>query len=159
MRKSKILVAAAISLVVMAALGIAFAEWTATSSNGKAYAKAKTAVNLSTNAETATATLYPGKTGGDAKITVANDNDYKIRLTTINGNGTITSDKGVACDASTGVTFTNQTLPDTTASDVAAHSTLTLTLTGSTAMDNTSDNTCQGAVFTIPVAVSGHSQV
>jgi hypothetical protein len=72
----------------------------------------------------------------------------------VSGAGTITSDKGAACDASTGVTFTNQsglTL------DVPASTSATFTLSGSVAMSNASDNSCQGAVFTVPVSLSGAS--
>jgi hypothetical protein len=48
------------------------------------------------------------------------------------------------------VTFTNQT---GLTLDLAAGATAGFTLTGAAAMSNASDNTCQGAVFTIPVVV------
>jgi hypothetical protein len=75
-------------------------------------------------------------------------------VTSVTGSGTVTSDKGTACDASTGVTFTNQT---GLTLDIPATSAATFTLTGSVAMSNASDNTCQGAVFTIPVSLTGAS--
>jgi hypothetical protein len=137
---------------VLAALGIAFAAWTATGT-GNGYAKAKTAVDLSTVAVTPAATLYPGATG-NALISIVNPNDYQIQVTDITGNGAITS--GVAlCDASTGVTFTNQTGQTL---NVPAHSAGTLfTLTGAVSMDNSSVDACQGATFTIPVSLAGVS--
>ena len=70
------------------------------------------------------------------------------------GGATITSDKGSACDASTGVTFTDQ---HTQALDVPANSSATFTLAGVVHMSNASDNSCQGAVFTIPVSLAGAS--
>ncbi|HZB24346.1 MAG TPA: hypothetical protein VE444_10930, partial [Gaiellaceae bacterium] len=54
------------------------------------------------------------------------------------------------CNPATGVTFTNQT---GLTLDLAAGATAGFTLTGAAAMSNASDNTCQGAVFTIPVVV------
>jgi hypothetical protein len=70
----------------------------------------------------------------------------------VSGNGTITSDKGAACNASTGVTFT-----DTTglSNSVAASASTTITLSGKAAMSSASDNSCQGAVFTIPITLTG----
>jgi hypothetical protein len=134
--------------------GVAFAAWTATGT-GSGYAKATTAQALTTvdvSASTA-ATLYPGATG-DAKLRIDNPNPYPVRVTDVAGSGAITSNAGAACNAATGVTFSNQsglTL------DVAAGSAATFTLTGSVAMSNASDTSCQGAVFTIPVTLTGMS--
>lgn len=153
-RKKKVAILAG-ALGALLAIGVAFAQWTATGT-GSGYAKAKTAVDLSTVAVTPAATLYPGGTG-NALISIVNPNDYKVRVTDITGNGTITSDVPACDSGGTGVTFTNQTLQSL---DVPAHSAGTLfTLTGAVSMDNTSDNACQGATFTIPVTLSGHSQV
>ncbi len=139
---------------IIAMASVAYAAWTA-SGSGQGYAKAGTASALTTvdvSAST-TATLYPSGTG-NVLLRISNPNPYPVRVTTVNGNGTITSDKGAACDAATGVTFTNQsglTL------DIPASGASTFTLTGAVAMSNASDNTCQGGVFTIPVSLSGAS--
>ena len=151
-RKRIIVVAAAALLVV--AVGVAYAAWTA-NGTGSGYAKATTAQVVGTLDVSATtpATLYPGATG-DLKLEINNPNPYPVRITGVAGAGTITSDKGAACNASTGVTFTNQsglTL------DVPASTSATFTLSGSVAMSNASDNSCQGAVFTVPVSLSGAS--
>ena len=138
---------------LMAASTIAFAAWTATGS-GAGYAKATSAQALTTvnvSAST-TAQLYPGGTG-DVQIKINNPNPYPVRVTAINGSGTITSDKGTACDNSTGVTYTNQS----GSWDVAANTAQAFTLTGAVAMSNASDTTCQGAIFTIPVSLQGGS--
>ena len=129
------------------------AAWTATGS-GSGSAKATTAQALSTVDVSATTTpqLYPGGTG-DVKITIHNPNPYPVQVTNINGNGAITSDKGAACDASTGVTYTDQS----GTFDVPASGDASFTLAGAVAMSNASDNSCQGAVFTIPVSLSGAS--
>ena len=40
---------------------------------------------------------------------------------------------------------------------VPANGSAQFTLTGTVSMDNTSDNACQGATFTIPVSFTGNS--
>ena len=153
MRNKKKLIGVGVVTTALLAAGVAFAAWNATGT-GSGYAKATTAQVLTTSdvAATTTAQLYPGGTA-DVKIKINNPNPYPVRVTTINGSGAITSDKGAACDASTGVTFTNQS----GTFDVAANSNASFTLAGAVAMSNASDNSCQGAVFTVPVSLSGAS--
>jgi hypothetical protein len=138
----------------MLAAGVAFAAWTATGS-GSGYAKATTAQALTTVDVSATtpATLYPGATG-NVKLSISNPNPYPVTVSSVSGNGAITSDKGAACNASTGVTYSNQTGLSLA---VPAAGSATFTLTGAVAMSNASDDSCQGAVFTIPVSLSGAS--
>jgi hypothetical protein len=152
-RKRK-LVTLALAAVLTVGIGVAYAAWTA-SGSGTGYAKAGSAQALSTLDASATtaATLYPGATG-DAKLKIDNPNPYPVRITAVSGNGTINSDKGTACDSSTGVSFTDQT---GLTLDVPASSSATFTLSGAVAMSNASDNSCQGAVFSIPVSLSGAS--
>jgi len=138
----------------MLAGSIAFAAWTATGS-GSGYARADTAQALTTvdvSASTA-ATLYPGATG-DVVVRISNPNPYPVLVTDVAGSGVIDSDTTAACDASTGVTFTDQTGLSVS---VPAGGASTVTLSGSAQMDNSSHTTCQGAVFTIPVTLSGLS--
>jgi hypothetical protein len=148
-------VLAAIGALVVT--GILFAAWS-TGGSGNGYAKAGTAsaLTLSDASASTTADLYPGATGS-AVVKVTNPNPFPVRITAVSKQaaGTITSDKGAACNASTGVTFTNQsglTL------DLAAGATSTFTLSGAVSMSNASDNSCQGAVFTIPVDLTAISQ-
>lgn len=154
MRKSKKLTIGVLFAGAMLAGSVAFAAWTATGS-GSGYAKATTAQALTTvdvSASTA-ATLYPGATG-DVLIRIDNPNPYPVTVTDVAGAGAIDSDAGAACDAATGVTFTDQT---GLSLNVAAGGAATFTLTGSVEMDNSSHNSCQGAIFTIPVTLSGAS--
>lgn len=134
--------------------GVAVGAWNITGS-GSGYAKAGVATGLTLNdASGATvADLYPGVTG-NVKLNVTNPNAFPVRITNVTGTGAITSDKGAACNAATGVTFTNQT---GLTLDLAAGATSAFTLSGAAAMSNSSDNSCQGAIFTIPVSVSGIS--
>ncbi len=149
-------VAVATAIVIGAtSVGIAFAAWT-TNGTGSGSAKATSAIDLTTvDASASTsAQLYPGGSG-DLKISIKNDNSYPVRVTNINNAavGSITSDKGAACDASTGVTFDNSA----GTWDVPANSTASFTLVGKVHMSNASDTTCQGAIFTIPVDLLGAS--
>jgi hypothetical protein len=152
-RKHFVALAAVLALV---ASGIVVAAWS-TSGSGNGYAKAGTASALTIGDASAStsADLYPGTTGA-VKVKVTNPNPFPIRITgvTKQTSGSISSDKGAACNASTGVTFTDQT---GLALDLGAGATSTFSLSGAVAMSNASDNTCQGAVFAIPVDVTAIS--
>jgi hypothetical protein len=153
------LIAAAGSLAAMATTALVFAAWT-TNGAGSGYAKAQSAQGLTTvdvSAST-TATLYPGA-DGDVLIKISNPNSFPVQVTAVNGNGTITADSGHSTCGSdaghpTGVTFTNQTGQTI---NVTANSTTQTTLSNAAHMSNASDNSCQGATFTIPVSLSGQS--
>jgi hypothetical protein len=155
-RLSRKLFFVVVAIAALVVSGVLYAAWSTTGS-GNGYAKAGTASALTIGDASAstTADLYPGGTGS-VRLKVTNPNPFAVRITTVTKQtgGTITSDKGAACNASTGVTFTDQT---GLALDVAANATSTFTLSGAVSMTNASDNTCQGAIFTIPVDVTGAS--
>lgn len=132
------------------AAGVAWAAWTATGS-GSAASGATTALALTTVDATALASaqLYPGGSG-DVVVKVHNPNPFAVTVSQVVGNGAITSDKGAACNAATGLTFTGRT---DLAVSIPASTTTTITLAGAAAMDGTSNDACQGAVFTIPVTL------
>ena len=113
----------------------------------------RTAQSGGSRRPSATADLVSGATGA-AYVRVTNPNAFAVSITTVTRTGAITSDKGAACDASTGVTFANQS---GLSQAVAAGATATITLSGAVSMSNASDNSCQGALFTIPVSVTGAS--
>jgi hypothetical protein len=149
------LVLALSAVAVMATTAVTFGSWSVSSSAGSGYSKAKVALSLTLSDASAstTAQLYPGGTG-DIWIKVTNSNPFAVTVTSVTGAGTITSDKGAACDAATGVTFTN-TSGLTQA--VGAGATVTFSLAGKIAMSNASDNSCQGAVFTVPITLAATS--
>lgn len=137
------------------ASGVTFGSWSITGS-GDGYSKAVTAQNLTfvDVSGSTTAQLYPGGTG-DLRVRVTNPNPFAVTLTAVsNGSGSITSDRGAACDASTGVTYTNAT---GLSQSVGAGATVTFTVANKVSMSNASDNSCQGAVFTIPISVTATS--
>jgi hypothetical protein len=154
------------ALTIAAALGVVglvYAAWT-TNGTGSGYAKAGTAQALSTvdvSASTS-ATLYPGGPAGDVLIKISNPNPYPVTVTGVSLNGTngdIAADSGHSGCTTTGVSFTNQTglsigVP---AKSGSTNGEAQATLTGAASMSNASLNACQGAVFTIPVTISGTS--
>ncbi len=153
------LIAAALTVVGLCVAGLVYAAWTATG-GGSGYAKADTAQDLTTvdvSASTSS-TLYPGA-DGDVSIEISNPNPYPVEVTDVTGDGAITADAGHSTCGSdvghpTGVTFTDQTGQTIS---VAANDTTQTTLTNAAHMSNASDDSCQGATFTIPVSLSGHS--
>jgi hypothetical protein len=154
-RRRTVFVLAAIVLALLA--GVAIAAWS-TSTSGNAYSKGATAspLTLSDASASTTGDLYPGASG-DLKLKVANPNTFPVRITSValTSGGSITSSVTACNSGGTGVTFTNQsglTL------DLAANATAAvLTLSGVVHMSNSSDTSCQGAVFTIPVDVTAAS--
>jgi hypothetical protein len=149
-----LVMAAAMALAL--GLSVAFAVWTATGTgSGQAKATSAQAITASASA-VSTDLLYPGKTDGDVGISITNPNPYPIRITSIARSGAITATplSGRTC-TTTGVTFTDQT---GLALDLAGGETKSFTLEGVVAMDNTSENGCQDASFTVPVTLTGVSR-
>ena len=153
-RKRKLIVVSAVLVLAIVAVGVGLGAWSL-GGTGNGSAKASTASNITLADASAytTADLYPGATG-NLKLRATNPNSFPVRITAVSGNGTITSDKGAACDASTGVTLTNQT---GLTLDLAAGATATLTVPNAVSMSNSSDNSCQGAIFTVPVSLTAVS--
>jgi hypothetical protein len=153
-RRAGALVVLTGGLVAVLSGGVAFAYWV-TGGSGTGSATAGSSVPLTAVGSTSGLTaLYPGGTGS-VKVVVTNPNPFPVTVTAVSGSGAITSDKGSACNASTGVTFTTQS--GSWGPIAGSGGTLTITLPGAVAMSNASDNTCQGAVFTIPVTLAGAS--
>ncbi len=151
-RKSR-LIGGAITLLVLGVVGFVYAAWTA-SGTGSGTAKAIDGQAVTTSAVAITnGDLYPGASGG-VHFQINNPNPYPVRVTAIAGTGTITSDAGAACDASTGVSFTNQT---GLTIDIPASGSTTVVRPNAAQMSNASDTTCQGATFTIPVSLTAAS--
>jgi hypothetical protein len=145
-------ITAAIAVLVVGVVGLVYAAWV-TSGTGSGYAKSTSAQNLTTSAAVPSATLYPGA-NGDVVVTINNPNPYPVQVTSITGNGAVTGTGGTGTCTTTGVTFTNQSGLTIA---VAGSSSTTSTLTGAAHMTNASDDGCQSATFTVPVALTGAS--
>src|SRR6266516_7644642 len=145
-RVTKKLTVGAMFMGLALAASIAFAAWT-TSGSGSGYVAAGSEQNLTTLsvAASTTSVLYP--TGSaDVTVRINNPNTYKVLVTNINnGTGSIVSGNAT-CDASNGVSYTNQSGTWT----IPASGTLTVTLANAAAMINASVDACQGQTFTVP---------
>lgn len=141
-----------------AALAIGFvstvvlAEWLA-NGTGEGFARATEAQALTTEDVDPAGTLYPGGTG-DLVVTIGNSNPFAVSVTSVTGDGPITSDVPTCDAAGHGVAFVDQ-LGLSLA--VPAASTETFTLEDAVVMSVDSADECQGALFEIPVALNGAS--
>ncbi len=135
----------------VAAAGVTFGSWTI-SGSGNAYSKAVAGSNLTLSDASAStvADLYPGATG-NVKVRITNPNAFAVTITTITGTGAITSDVGAACDATSGMAFTDQTGLSLA---LAGGATTTFTLNGAASTGAGAPTACIGAIFTIPVSVA-----
>jgi hypothetical protein len=93
--------------------------------------------------------LLPGGSA-DVIVRLQNPNAFAVTLVSVAGNGTVSADGGHAACTSTGVTFRDQI---GLSISVPPGSSL-IHLPGAAAMSTASSNGCQGAVFSIPVAVT-----
>jgi hypothetical protein len=153
----KRLIFAGVTVMALVIVSLGYAAWTS-AGNGSGVAKASTAQALSTVTATASAGLYPGATAA-LTLQVSNPNPYPVTVTDVTGNGTITADAshstcGQDGTHPTGVTYTDQ---HNLTISVPASGTATVSVSNSVHMSNASDNSCQGATFTIPVSLTGAS--
>jgi hypothetical protein len=153
-------VLAALGLAAGLSTGVAAAYWTG-GGTGSGSAAAGTAAPLTTVTATASASslLYPGGSA-HLTLTVRNPNPYAVTITSVTGNGLVTASGGSGLCVTTGVSFSPPTagLPFTVPAAVGAvQGTVVATLEGAAQMSSASDSGCQGATFTIPVALAGQS--
>ena len=108
-------------------------------------------VTLSATAGTPSTLLYPGGTG-DVSLEVNNPNPFAVTLVGVTGTGTITPDAAHSSCTTTGVTFKNQTGLSTTIPGGVGDYRIDLPRAAS--MSASSSNGCQGATFSVPVAIT-----
>jgi hypothetical protein len=155
------IVTLATALFVIMIVGVAYAAWTATGT-GTGFAEAGESGELGTAPATPLELLVPN-TSADVEVSVTNDNPFAVELTdivldTTNNDGDITSDKTGCTPANNGVTFHPLTdIPAGTYIIPADSNGEPITLPDAVSMDETSHNSCQEAVFTIPVDLTGVS--
>ena len=145
-------------VVAFTAIGaVVFAEWLATGT-GEGSAAAGTAVELRVEPVAGVGgeaqLLVPGGSG-DVEAVIVNDNPYDVEVRTIAQDGPITSNQA-GCDETTGeVTYATQT----GSWIIPANGDLSVRLTDALAMGVDAADACQGAEFTVPLAVTGGSDV
>lgn len=150
---------AAISVAVLAGLGAVtvFAFWsTGGSGSGSGTGGAMQPVTVAALAggDAPNVTLLPGGPAADVILRISNPNAFAVTLVSVAGDGAITADLGHSSCTTMGVTFTNQASLSVTIP--ASSSAFFVDLPAAASMHSTSSNGCQGAIFSIPVAVTVH---
>jgi hypothetical protein len=155
-RLGKKMVVAAVVTAALIVGGVAYATWTS-NGLGTGRAKAVTAVNLTVNASTGAADLYPGATQGKVYFTITNTNPYPVTFTTMTLGSAITNTvpgDATACPP-TNVTATGAT---GLSLSVAANSTSAmLSISNVVSMALAAPDGCQGKTFEIPLTLTGAS--
>lgn len=148
--------AAALTLTLGAGAGAAYAYFTSTGT-GTGSATAATMQTVSVDAfvsgDNPQSALIPGGTA-DVILRVTNPNPYPVQVYSVSPNGPTTADASHPDCTTTGVTFAGTGSPLSPATSVPANSTTLLTLPGTAAMDPTSQSSCQGATFHLPVTMA-----
>ncbi|MFI5494890.1 hypothetical protein [Actinoplanes sp. NPDC051859] len=156
-RTRSILVAAAVAAVIVNA-GAMWTYWKITGSQSAA-AGAGAYLEMGLRGRTSLdVPLTPGGTG-DLTVTVSNDNDFAIRVTSVApGSGNIIADDEHRENGCTrhGVDFTRPELPvqwEVSRNDVAV-----FTVPGALRMAADADQACRDAIFTVPVRITGSAR-
>lgn len=171
------------AVILTAGTGVAFAAWTS-SGAGTAGAKAGSisfAID-GTSSPNPTNTLHPGSTagtatgdakGGDLLVTVKNTSGFMLHVSKVQQNGPITVSGGgggctndagsvgtpttpgsVTTAGTSGVSLPTWTAPDSTTTVAGDSTDHLVTIPNALTMATSSDTSCQGATFSIPVIVT-----
>ena len=150
--------------------GVAYAAVTpwAVSGSGQGASAAGTANTFGVSAAVVNSNaLFPGGSG-DVLITLTNPYPFNVSVSALTTSGTVqafttqngttgalsgTTGNAATCQPLSGVSWkTSPTKTLTTAIVVGANSSYTLTLTGNALMSTSSDNSCQGLFFSMPIS-------
>jgi hypothetical protein len=155
-RTSKAIIATAGLTAAAVVGGVAFAAWTS-SGVGAGRAASGTAVQLTVNAATGTADLFPGTTEGDVYFTITNPNPYEVTFTSMTLGSAITNTTpgdSTACPPSnvtaTGATGLSLVAPAGTTSAM-------LSIEDVVSMSGAAPDGCQTKTFEIPLTLTGAS--
>jgi hypothetical protein len=149
--RKKRITAGVIIVIAASAVAVAIAAWT-TGGSGSGQAQAGSAASMTISAGTPSSSLYPNASA-DVAATINNPNSYKVHVSSISL-GAVTVDTG---HSGCNVTSVSVTSPQTTGWDVAANGSLNVDLANAISMDNTANDSCQGATFTVALTATGAS--
>ena len=152
-------IAAAIVVVAASAIGVAIAAWT-TGGSGSGQAQAGSAASMTISAGTPSSTLYPAASA-DVAATISNPNPYKVHVSSISL-GAVTVDAGHSGCNTSSISVTSPQTNGGSGWDVPAKSggvngSLGVDLANAISMDNTANDSCQGAAFTVALTATGAS--
>ena len=151
-RRSLLLIAPAVCVVVGLSSGAAYAYFSSTGhGTGSASVGTMQPVTIDSATVNPQTPLLPGGSGA-VTLKVDNPNGFAVTLVSVTGDGAITASGGAGGCATTGVvTFTNQTGLSTV---IAASGITSVDLKGAAAMTTAAAAGCQGATFSIPVTIT-----
>jgi hypothetical protein len=152
-KKKRIVLVAALAIAATA-IGAAIAAWT-TGGSGSGQAQAGTAQNMTILAGTPSTSLYPNGSA-DVAASISNPNPYAVHVSSISL-GAVSVDAGhSACNLSS-VSVTSPQTNGGTGWNVAASGSLSVDLANAISMNNTANDACQGATFTVALTATGAS--
>src|SRR5690348_9050976 len=149
--KKRKFIAIAVLAIAGSVVAVAVAAWT-TGGSGSGQAQAGTATSMTISAGTPSSSLYP-TASADVAATVSNPNPYKVHVSSI-ALGAVSVDAGHSSCNTSSVSVTSPQTNSGSGWDVPAKSggvngSLNVDLTNAISMDNTANDSCQGAVFTV----------
>jgi hypothetical protein len=157
--KKRKFIAIAVLAIAGSVVAVAVAAWT-TGGSGSGQAQAGTATSMTISAGTPSSSLYP-TASADVAATVSNPNPYKVHVSSI-ALGAVSVDAGHSSCNTSSVSVTSPQTNSGSGWDVPAKSggvngSLNVDLTNAISMDNTANDSCQGAVFTVALTATGAS--
>lgn len=150
-KKRKRLTAVVALVVAGSAIGVALAAWS-TGGSGSGQAQAGSAASLTISAGTPSSSLYP-MGSADVAAAIGNTNPYKVHVSSI-ALGSVSVDGGHSGCNTSSVTVTS---PQTAGWDVPAAGNVNVDMANAISMDNTANDSCQGATFTVALTATGAS--
>jgi hypothetical protein len=146
-------------VIAVSVIGVAIAAWT-TGGSGSGQASAGTAASMTISAGTPSTNLYP-TASADVAAVVSNPNPYKVHVSSVSL-GAVTVDGGHSACNTASVSLTSPQTNGVTGWDVPAKSggvngSLNLDLANAISMDNSANDSCQGATFTVALTATGAS--
>ena len=147
--------AIATGLLVVAGTGTAYAFFSGGFGTGGGSATTDVAKTITASSASLSGTIYPGQSGN---LTVTIANPYSNRALTITGvtagTGSIQVSGAAGCTAANADVSVDTTASVFSPSTISAAATTPITITGAVKMGPNSASACQGATFTVPVAVT-----
>ena len=155
-RRTRSVLGAAVAAALVANAGVAWAYWTVTGSRS-ARATTGGAIEMVLRARSdLDRPLAPGGTG-NLTVTITNDNDFPIRVTSVTrGAGKVVADnehRDAGCTDASGVTTTRAAFP--VSWEVARHTAGAFTIPDGLVRSPARDRDCDGATFSIPIRAVG----
>jgi len=145
-------------VMLLAAAGVVYAAFSATGSgSGRATAVSAQTINITATA-CSSADLYPGGPAGAICFTLFNPNPYKVNFTSVTylpGSPPAAITGSTACPASGNVSIATTAPTSVNFTVLAGQTTGSLSIAGVVLMASTAPDACQGASFSVPIALNG----